>query len=50
MRFSPFTTRVLIGLAVLGGIAVLRFKPWRAGAVIDAGQRESLTVGFLPVT
>ncbi|MEK7711193.1 MAG: hypothetical protein AAB341_04775 [Planctomycetota bacterium] len=50
MRFSPLTTRVLTALAVLGGIAILRFKPWQAGAMIAAGHRESLTVGFLPVT
>jgi hypothetical protein len=49
MRFSPLTTRVLIALAVLGGIAVLRYKPWQTGAIIG-GHRESLTVGFLPVT
>lgn len=45
---SPLTKRIAIAVAALGLIAVLRFKPWQAGGV--AGERETLTVGFLPVT
>lgn len=45
---SPLTKRVVVAVAALGLIAVLRFKPWEAR--IDEGEREKLTVGFLPVT
>jgi hypothetical protein len=50
MRLSSLTTRVLVGVAALAVIAILRFKPWQAGTIIAAGHRETLTVGFLPVT
>lgn len=45
---SPLTKRVVVAVAVLGVIAVLRFKPWQEKAA--SGAREHLTVGFLPVT
>jgi hypothetical protein len=45
---SPLTKRVAVAVVALGLIAVLRFKPWQAR--IDEGEREKLTVGFLPVT
>jgi hypothetical protein len=50
MRFSSLTSRVLVGVAALAVIALLRFKPWQAGAIVAVGDRETLTVGFLPVT
>ncbi len=46
---SPLTKRVLVAVAVLGSIAVLRFKPWQS-KIETTGERETLTVGFLPVT
>lgn len=45
---SSIGKRVVVAVAALGLIAVLRFKPWQSR--IDEGQREKLTVGFLPVT
>ena len=45
---TPLSKRVVVAVAALGLIAVLRFKPWQPR--IDEGQREKLTVGFLPVT
>lgn len=42
-----------IALAVVAGIlalGVLRFKPWQALRGDATGEREHLTVGFLPVT
>jgi hypothetical protein len=47
---------VAIAVAVLALLALLRFQPWRGSgergsAAPTAGAgRESLTVGFLPVT
>jgi|CXWL01.1.fsa_nt_gi hypothetical protein len=46
---SQLTKRVLVGVAALGLIAVLRFKPWQP-RIESTGEREKLTVGFLPVT
>jgi len=56
MRSSPIMYRVIIGLAVVGLLAVLRSKPWQSAgsrasdAASTADGREHLTVGFLPVT
>ncbi len=50
MALSPLTKRISLAVAGLAVIAVLRFKPWEGGASPDAGPRETLTVGFLPVT
>ena len=59
MRSTPLMVRVVIVLAMIGLLAVLRFKPWQPAAtrqgvtsdgVARAGGREHLTVGFLPVT
>ena len=46
---SPLTKRVVVAIAALGLIAVLRFKPWQS-RIDSTIARETLTVGFLPVT
>ena len=52
--FRSTTARVIIGvIAVLAVLALLRFKPWKSLNGGDAGtnlSRQSLNVGFLPVT
>jgi NitT/TauT family transport system substrate-binding protein len=50
MTRSPFVrwlAGAVLAVAVLG---VLRAKPWRGAAVSPAAERETLAVGFLPVT
>jgi len=41
---------ILIGLALIAGIALLRFKPWNPVPTEEQAQRDQLQVGFLPVT
>lgn len=53
--FRSSAARWLIGaVAVIALLGLLRFKPWQRGAQQTADQsaaaRESLNVGFLPVT
>jgi len=58
MLFSPLAKRVGGAVVVLAVLIVLRMKPWTAtdGASQTAQRglpeelRETLTVGFLPVT
>lgn len=44
---SGWIKGVLIGLAALGLLAALRYRPWERQA---RSSRPTLTVGFLPVT
>ena len=46
---SPLAKRIVVAVIALGLIAVLRFKPWQS-RIESTGARETLTVGFLPVT
>jgi len=50
MKSSPFILRITVALVALGALAVLRFKPWKSTGDIAEADRETLTVGFLPVT
>lgn len=56
MTLSPMSKRVLLAAGALGLLGVLRFTPWRSslppwgGDGGTHGDRETLTVGFLPVT
>jgi len=52
---SPFARWGWAALAALALLGLLRTKPWRAGPAARPGagegaRRESLDVGFLPVT
>ncbi|GEM_PF-1505078 len=58
MLFSPLAKRVGGAVAILIVLVVLRMKPWAnpgggaqvADREMPADSRETLTVGFLPVT
>jgi NitT/TauT family transport system substrate-binding protein len=48
MLRSPALRFGLVAVALVLGLGLLRFKPWKPAAVNEA--RETLNVGFLPVT
>jgi NitT/TauT family transport system substrate-binding protein len=50
MTKSPLVRWMLAAVLALAALAVLRAKPWRRGGPQPAVQRETLAVGFLPVT
>jgi NitT/TauT family transport system substrate-binding protein len=41
---------VLVAVAILGALAVLRYKPWQYFSATPPQARQQLSVGFLPVT
>jgi hypothetical protein len=48
---SPYVRIGLAVVAVIAALGVLRLKPWQALRGGDpSGERQQLTVGFLPVT
>ena len=49
MLRSPALRVALSIVAVIGLLAVLRFKPWQRQTAANK-TRQELTVGFLPVT
>ena len=54
--FRSSATRLILGvIAIIAVLGLLRYKPWHRGGsqqTVDqgSGARESLNVGFLPVT
>jgi NitT/TauT family transport system substrate-binding protein len=51
MLFRSYAARWIIGaVAFTCLLGVLRYKPWRSNEVASSSSRETLKVGFLPVT
>ena len=56
MNASPFVVRALIVVGAIVALGLLRHHPWRdsvaptSGEAPPAAARESLVVGYLPVT
>lgn len=50
LRSSPFARWGAGALAFVAILGVLRLRPWRQAPPEDAAPRETLAVGFLPVT
>ncbi len=49
MNYAPLTRRFVIAIALIAALGVLRFKPSQSNSA-EGAARETLTVGFLPVT
>ena len=47
---SPTTKIILAVIAAVAALAVLRYQPWERKTEAEVRNRETLTVGFLPVT
>lgn len=51
---NPALRGALITAVVVGGLALLRFEPWKRSEISSGGRtpdgRDVLKVGFLPVT
>ena len=50
MSKSPLVRWILGAALALAALGLLRAKPWRRGGPEPAAQRETLAVGYLPVT
>src|SRR5260370_3258278 len=51
MLLRSYSARWILGAIVFTAVlGVLRHKPWRRDDVVSGSERESLQVGFLPVT